>query len=180
MSRIGKVPVEIPSNVKVTINGNAVIVEGPLGKNEKMFDDSITIQIDKDVIHISPADVNNDHSLMMHGTVRSIISAMINGVVNGYKKELEISGVGFKAIIKGDSLDLDLGFSHEILYKIPNGIKIVVDPSGVKLSVSGVDKQLVGQVAANIKSYYPIEPYKGKGVHIIGEYVRRKEGKKTA
>lgn len=181
MSRIGKLPIKLPAGVKVNIDGARVSVEGPLGKNEKQFDNSVIINLQDNAIHVSPADLHNDHSLVMHGTVRSIISAMVDGVVSGYKKDLEINGVGFKAALKGgNALDLDLGFSHDILYQIPAGIKVVVDPSGTKLSVSGVDKQLVGQVAADIKSYYPIEPYKGKGVHIIGEFVRRKEGKKTA
>ncbi len=180
MSRIGKLPIRIPANVKVSINGPVVTVEGPIGKNEKTFDDSVFIKSNGEEVLVSPADINNEHSLMMHGTVRSIIASMVAGVTAGYKKELEINGVGFKATLKGEVLDLDLGFSHEILYKLPKGVKVEVDQTGTKLSVSGVDKQVVGQVAANIKSYYPIEPYKGKGVHIIGEFVRRKEGKKTA
>lgn len=180
MSRIGKLPIKLPSGVKFSIKDGVVSIEGPLGKNEKFFDDSVNVVLEGEFIHVTPTDLQNDHSLMMHGTVRSIIAAMVDGVVSGYKKDLEINGVGFKATLKGKILDLDLGFSHEILYEIPDGIKVVVDQSGTKLSVSGIDKQLVGQVAADIKSYYPIEPYKGKGVHIIGEFVRRKEGKKTA
>jgi large subunit ribosomal protein L6 len=180
MSRIGKLPIKVPAGVKVSVSGACVTVEGPLGRNEKNFDDSISIGVDGDEVHIAPVDVGNGHSLVMHGTVRSIVASMVSGVTSGYKKDLEIVGVGFKAILKDKILDLNLGFSHEILYKIPDGIKITVDQTGTKLSVSGVDKQMVGQVAADIKSYYPTEPYKGKGVHIIGEFVRRKDGKKTA
>ncbi len=180
MSRIGKLPIKIPTNVKVVVNKDLISVEGPLGKNEKSFDNSVVIDLKDGFVEVKPADLQNEHSLVMHGTVRSIIASMIEGVATGYKKDLEINGVGFKASLKGDILDLDLGFSHKILHKLPAGIKVVVDQTGTKLSVSGVDKQLVGQVAADIKSYYPIEPYKGKGGHIIGEFVRRKEGKKTA
>jgi large subunit ribosomal protein L6 len=154
-------------------------VEGPLGKNEKNFDDSVTIALNGSEVLVSP-NGNGDHALVMHGTVRSVVASMVTGVASGYKKDLEISGVGFKATMKGNALDLSLGFSHDILYDIPAGIKIVLDQTGTKLSVSGIDKQLVGQVAADIKSYYPVEPYKGKGVRIVGEFVRRKEGKKTA
>lgn len=180
MSRIGKLPIKLPTGVKVRVNNGHVVVEGPLGKNEKTFDNSVVISLEDEVVHVSPANLQDDHSLVMHGTVRSILFGMVHGVVSGYKKELEINGVGFKATLKGNSLDLNLGFSHAILYKIPMGVNVVVDQSGTKLSVSGIDKQLVGQVAADIKSYYPVEPYKGKGVRIIGEFVRRKEGKKIA
>jgi large subunit ribosomal protein L6 len=180
MSRIGKLPIKIPQEVKISIAGPRVSVEGPLGKNEKVFDGSVTITLDGGEVHVSPTNPSDDHSLVMHGTVRSIVAAMVLGVTSGYRKDLEISGVGFKAIMKGEKLDLSLGFSHDILYEVPAGIKVDIDQTGTKLSVSGVDKQLVGQVAADIKSYYPVEPYKGKGVRIVGEFVRRKEGKKTA
>ena len=172
MSRVGKLPIKIPSVVKVSVSGWRVTVEGPLGKNEKTFDDSVLIKVEDGEVHISPARTGDDHSLVMHGTVRSIVASMVSGVVSGYRKDLEINGVGFKATVKGKIIDLDLGFSHDILYKIPDCIKIDVDQSGTKLSVSGVDKLLVGQVVADIKSYYPVEPYKGKGVRIVGEFVR--------
>ncbi|MDR1255909.1 MAG: 50S ribosomal protein L6 [Puniceicoccales bacterium] len=180
MSRIGKLPIKIPAGIKVLISGASVVVEGPLGKNEKVFDDSVFIKMENGEVCVSPADTSVEHSLVMHGTVRSIIESMVIGVTTGYRKNLEISGVGFKATMKGKVMDLDLGFSHDILYEIPAGIKVDIDQTGTKLSVFGVDKQLVGQVAANIKSYYPVEPYKGKGVRVVGEFVRRKEGKKTA
>ena len=181
MSRIGKLPIEVPSNVKVQIDGAKVSVEGPLGKNVHTFDDSVNIVFENNQIVVTCVDVEDDHSRMMHGTVRSIINGMVQGVLKGYEKKLEINGVGFKASLKGANvLDLDLGFSHEILYEIPAGIKVVIDPSGTKLEVSGVDKKMVGQVAAVIKSFYPVEPYKGKGVKILGEFIRHKEGKKTA
>ncbi|MDR1528206.1 MAG: 50S ribosomal protein L6 [Puniceicoccales bacterium] len=181
MSRIGKSPICIPSKVKVVIDGGHVTVEGPLGKNEKTFDNSVIIkQVDGEIC-VCCRDENDKHSCMMHGTVRSIINSMVVGVINGYSKNLEISGVGFKVVMKGQNiLDLNLGYSHDILYTIPNGIKLEIDPSGTKIAVKGIDKKLVGQVAADIKRFHPVEPYKGKGVRIVGEFVRRKEGKKTA
>ncbi len=179
MSRIGKLPIAIPSGVKVSIDGMFVVIEGALGKISKVFGEGVKIVVENNEILV----IKNDDSRlsdMMSGTVRSILSNMVDGVVNGFKKELEINGVGFKATLKGSILDLALGYSHEILYKIPEGIQIIVDGGGTKLTVKGVDKQVVGQVAADIKRYYPVEPYKGKGVRIVGEYVRRKEGKKAA
>lgn len=178
MSRIGKMPVKVPSNVKVSISGSKVRVEGPLGVNEKIFGAGAKINFAGDEIIVEKMD-DSRQSEMMYGTVRSIINGMIIGVVSGFQKQLEINGVGFKATLKGSQLDLALGFSHEILYDIPAGIQILVD-GGTKLTIKGFDKKMVGQVAADIKRYYPVEPYKGKGVRIVGEYVRRKEGKKTA
>jgi large subunit ribosomal protein L6 len=181
MSRIGKVPIGIPSNVKVRIDGYTIYVEGPLGKNEKTFDGSVGIRITDGAIHVLCENNGNKHAYVMHGTVRSIVNSMVAGVVGGYVKNLEINGVGFKASLKGGStLDLDLGYSHDIFYAIPDGIKLEIDQSGTKIAVRGVDKKTVGQVAADIKRFYPIEPYKGKGIKIVGEFIRRKEGKKTA
>ncbi|MDR1413928.1 MAG: 50S ribosomal protein L6 [Puniceicoccales bacterium] len=181
MSRIGKTPIQVPPNVKVVISGCRVTAEGPLGTNEQVFDDSVEITLSEGTLCVACKDENDRHSKMMHGTVRSIINSMVSGVVSGYSKDLEITGVGFKASLKGQNvLDLDLGYSHDILYQIPGGIKLVIDQSGTKISVKGVDKKTVGQVTADIKRFYPVEPYKGKGVKIVGEFVRRKEGKKTA
>jgi large subunit ribosomal protein L6 len=181
MSRIGKSPISVPAKVKVVVDGCRVSVEGPLGKNEKVFDDSVEIRFENDEILVLCRDESDRHSCMMHGTVRSIINSMVIGVVSGYSKNLEINGVGFKAIMKGqNTLDLSLGYSHEILYTIPAGIKVEIDQTGTKVAVKGVDKKMVGQVAADIKRFYPVEPYKGKGVRIVGEFVRRKEGKKAA
>ncbi|MDR1595538.1 MAG: 50S ribosomal protein L6 [Puniceicoccales bacterium] len=180
MSRIGKVPICIPPGVKVRVDGCAVYVEGPIGKNEKAFDDSVTIEVVNGEIRVLCKNVDDKHAAVMHGTVRSIINSMVNGVVSGYSKNLEINGVGFKAVIKGNTLDLDLGYSHGIIYTIPQGIELEIDQSGTKIAVKGVDKKIVGQVAADIKRFCPVEPYKGKGVRIVGEFIRRKEGKKTA
>ena len=181
MSRVGKVPVKIPANVKVEIDGVNVRVSGPLGVLSQAFDDSVAVEQSGEEIVVRRRDENDDHSRMMHGTVRSIINSMVLGVVNGYSKSLEISGVGFKDVMKGaDVLDLSLGYSHDVLYKLPAGIKLVIDQTGTKIDISGADKKVVGQVAADIKKFYPVEPYKGKGVRSVGEFVRRKEGKKTA
>ncbi|MDR1432908.1 MAG: 50S ribosomal protein L6 [Puniceicoccales bacterium] len=181
MSRIGKSPICVPPGVRVSIDGCAIAVEGPLGRNAKIFDDSIGIDFVDGVIRVSCRDENDRHSRMMHGTVRSIINSMVAGVVSEYSKNLEINGVGFKAIVKDENtLDLNLGYSHDVLYAIPEGIRLEIDQSGTKISIKGVDKKTVGQVASDIRSFYPVEPYKGKGVKIVGQHVRRKEGKKTA
>ena len=178
MSRIGKLPVAIPDKVKVELNGNVVQVEGPKGRLEKSFDRSVRLKLEDGQLVVEPAN-NSRLARAMHGTARSIIGNMVDGVVEGYAKDLEIEGVGFRAAVQGDVLDLSLGYSHPVRHPIPEGITITVTEN-TKIKVEGIDKQLVGQVTAAIKSYYPVEPYKGKGVRIVGEYVRRKEGKKTA
>jgi large subunit ribosomal protein L6 len=178
MSRIGKLPIALPAKVSCTISGNKVIVEGPKGTIEKTFDSCVEITQENGVIQVAPRN-NSRLAKAMHGTARSIINGMVNGVVNGYSKNLEISGVGFKADLKGDVLDLQLGYSHPVRQPVPAGVKVTMD-GATKLKIEGVDKQVVGQLAASVKSYFPMEPYKGKGVRIVGEYVRRKEGKKTA
>ena len=179
MSRIGKVPVIIPEKVEVSVDGQSVSVKGPKGAIEKSFDKAVCITVDEGKVVVTKA-VDNRFANAMTGTARSIINGMVEGVVKGFSKELEISGVGFKAVMKGsDTLDLSLGYSHNILYKIPTGITVTL-ASSTDLKVEGVDKHMVGQVAASIKSFAPVEPYKGKGVRIKGEFVRRKEGKKTS
>ena len=178
MSRIGKQPVPIPDKVKVDIKDTTVHVEGPKGKVHKTFAPVVTIKVaDKKVI-VAPIGETR-FANAMYGTARSIIAGMVKGVTVGFSKDLEIQGVGFKANLKGKQLDLALGYSHPILMDIPEGIKITV-VEGTKVKVEGCDKQLVGAVTAEIRSYYPPEPYKGKGVRIVGERVRRKEGKTVA
>ena len=179
MSRIGKIPVSIPDKVKVQVNGSQVTVEGPKGRLVKNFDSAVKITVKDGEVIVEPVG-NSRHARIMWGTARSIIAGMVSGVVTNYSKDLEIQGVGFKASLKGAVLDLALGYSHPISYKIPQGIVVQPDGSGTKINVSGADKHMVGQVAADIKSYYPVEPYKGKGVRLVGQYVRKKEGKKTA
>lgn len=178
MSRIGKNPVAIPAKVKASVADNLVSIEGPKGKLQKSFDRSVTIRLDDGQIIVEP--VNDDRKCRaMWGTARSIINGMVQGVQEPFKKNLIIEGVGFKIFAKGRTLDIALGFSHPILYPLPDGVEVEIDKSGTKLSVVGCDKQSVGQVAADIKSYRPVEPYKGKGVRIEGEFVLRKEGKKS-
>ncbi len=181
MSRIGKQPVSIPDKVKIEVKDGTVLVEGPKGKVQKTFSDVIDITVADKKVTVKPRDESR-FARAMYGTARSVIAGMVKGVTTGYTKELEIQGVGFKAALKGNQLDLALGYSHPILYTVPAGIKVTVTDQ-TKLKVEGVDKQLVGEVTANIRSYYPPEPYKGKGVRIVGEFaerVRRKEGKTVA
>ncbi len=178
MSRIGKIPVIIPEKVKASVRDNTVAIEGPKGKIEKHFDPAVSIAEVENEIVVNPSN-SSRFARSMYGTARSIIDNMVRGVVEGYTKQLEINGVGFRAVVKGKTLDLSLGFSHSIAYSIPEGVTVTV-ADNTKVKVEGVDKQLVGQVAASIKAYYPVEPYKGKGVRILGQFVHRKEGKKTA
>ena len=175
MSRIGKLKISIPSKVTVKTDKSVVSVEGPKGKISKSFDAPVTVKIESGQVSVTPT-TETRFASAMHGTTRAIIANMINGVVNGYEKNLEIQGVGFKAEQKGLNLVLSLGYSHTITYAIPSGIKVTI-VEGTKLKIEGVDKQLVGSVAADLKHFYKPEPYKGKGVHIVGEFVRRKEGK---
>ncbi|MSU22462.1 MAG: 50S ribosomal protein L6 [Opitutus sp.] len=179
MSRIGKQPVLIPDKVKVTVTDSTVLVVGPKGTVSKLFAPVVKISVDAKQVVVSPTADDSRFAKAMYGTVRSVIASMVKGASEGYSKDLEIQGVGFKAILKGKSLDLALGYSHPILMDIPDGIKVTVD-EGTKIKVEGADKQLVGAVTAEIRSYYPPEPYKGKGVRIVGERVRRKEGKTVA
>lgn len=182
MSRIGKLPVVIPSGVKASVVGDKVCIEGKNGKLEQSFGNSVKIVLDGENIVVSPAS-NSRFSKAMYGTVRSIINSMVKGVTAGYEKVLEIQGVGFKAEVKGKEVVLALGYAHPCKTDIPDGIKVVVGETPDRnplVTISGASKHMVGQVAANIKGFYPVEPYKGKGVRIRGEHVRRKEGKKTA
>lgn len=183
MSRIGKVPVIIPDKAKVSVKDGLVSVEGPKGKNARQFDTSVTsITVEGNQVHCNPVG-DSRFASAMHGTVRSLIAGMVKGVIEGYTETLEIQGVGFKAALKGKVLDLALGYSHPILYPIPEGITVTVGETPSKnplIKIDGFDKKTVGQVAADIYGYYKVEPYKGKGVRILGRHIRRKEGKKTA
>lgn len=185
MSRIGKLPVAIPAGVKVGVErtggktaGVKVSVEGPKGKLSKVFAPVVEIKVEGAEVRVTPLE-SSRFAGAMHGTARAIIKNMVTGVTQGYSKKLEIEGVGFKATLKGNVLDLALGYSHPILYTLPAGIKVDIQ-EGTKVEISGADKEAVGKVAAEVKSYYPVEPYKGKGVRLVGQFVRRKEGKKTA
>lgn len=178
MSRVGKVPVTIPAKVKVDVKDTTVSVDGPKGKVSRTFAPVVSITLADSKVTVKPNDESR-FSRAMFGTARSVIAGMVKGASEGFSKDLEITGVGFKAALKGKQLDLALGYSHPILFDIPEGIKITV-AEGTKLKVEGADKQLVGMVASQIRSFYPPEPYKGKGVKIVGERVRRKEGKTVA
>jgi large subunit ribosomal protein L6 len=176
MSRIGKKPITLPEKVKLSVSGaGAVQVEGPKGKLTWTLPGAIKARIDGSSVILDRANETRQVRAL-HGLSRSLVSNMVSGVSTGFVKDLEIQGVGFKAAVQGDKLNLSLGFSHAILFPIPAGIKITV-AENTKIKVEGADKQVVGQVAADIRAYYPPEPYKGKGVRYAGEQVRRKEGK---
>lgn len=178
MSRIGKSPIEIPDKVNITVDGSAVTVEGPGGKLQKTFNREVIIEVSDGILKVTPRN-SSRLARAMHGTARSIIFGMVEGVTGGFSKQLEINGVGYRAAVQGRTLNLSLGFSHPINYPIPEGITVTVT-ANTNLKVEGIDKHRVGQVTADIKKFSPVEPYKGKGIRILGEYVRRKEGKKTA
>ena len=178
MSKIGKINIPIPEKVKVLLSGNTINVEGPLGKQSlnidlEMFE--LNINDGKDV-SIKPKKLD-DNSKRLWGMNRSLLNNAIIGASNGYEKVLELSGVGFRAALKGKILNMQLGFSHDINYQIPDGIKILVEKQ-TNIKISGSNKQQVGMVASQIKSIRPPEPYKGKGIKEQGQYILRKEGKK--
>jgi large subunit ribosomal protein L6 len=176
MSRIGNKAVDIPDKVKVNINNDGgIAVEGPKGKLNWKLPRDISAKIDNNKVTLArSAETRGVKAL--HGLSRALVNNMVEGVSKGFTKDLEIEGVGFKAAVQGQNLNLSLGFSHPILFSIPKDIKITVTEN-TKISISGVDKKTVGQVAADIRRFYPPEPYKGKGVRYAGEQVRRKEGK---
>lgn len=178
MSRIGNLPIAIPSGVDVNIDGDVVKVKGPKGELLQELNSYIEIEVSENLINVRPKD-STRQTRALQGTMRSLIANMVSGVVTPYSKDLLIEGVGFRAAVKGTDVGLELGYSHPINHPIPDGVTVTV-ADNVKIHVEGSDKQKVGQLAADIKSYYPVEPYKGKGVRILGEYVRRKEGKKSA
>ena len=178
MSKIGKISISIPDKVKVILSGNIINIEGPLGKKSLNIDLDIfdlNINEGKDV-SIKPKN-NNQETKRLWGMNRSLLNNAIIGASKGYEKILELSGVGFRAALKGNILNLQLGFSHDINYNIPDGVKIQVEKQTL-LKISGTDKQQVGMVAAELKGLRPPEPYKGKGIKEQGQYILRKEGKK--
>jgi large subunit ribosomal protein L6 len=175
VSRIGKQPIPVPSGVEVTIDGSHVTVKGPKGTLSQSFDPSIEIALEEGVVNVRrPNDERRHRSL--HGLTRTLVANMVIGVSEGYKKDLEIVGVGYRAVLKGRDLDLSLGLSHPMVVTAEEGITFEV-PAPNRISVSGIDKQRVGQVAAEIRRIRPPEPYKGKGIRYAGEHVRRKVGK---
>jgi large subunit ribosomal protein L6 len=175
MSRIGKQPIAIPAKVKVEVKGQKVFIEGPKGKLDFQLPRRTTIAVANNQLTVSRAGEDAE-SKSLHGLSRSIINNMVKGVSDGFVKKLEIQGVGFKAAVQGKLVNLTLGYSHPLNYAIPDQIKVTVEEN-TKLTIEGPNKQVVGQVAAEIRSYYPPEPYKGKGVRYSDEKVIRKEGK---
>lgn len=176
MSRIGNKPIEVPPGVSVSVSNDGLIsVSGPKGSLEWKLPREVAACVDGSRMTVSRLDDDRE-SRARHGLSRALLANMVKGVSEGFVKELEIQGVGFKAAVKGAVLDLSLGFSHPILFDIPSGIKVTVTDN-TKVKVEGIDRQLVGQVAANIRGFYPPEPYKGKGVRYVGEKIVRKEGK---
>ncbi|MFH1714420.1 MAG: 50S ribosomal protein L6 [Candidatus Nealsonbacteria bacterium] len=177
MSRIGKKIIEIPSGVELKIDGQLVLVSGPKGELKREFRPEIKIEVKDNAVSVSPLE-ETKLAKSLWGTTRVLIFNMIKGVTEGFEKQLEIQGIGFKAEVSGEELVLSLGFSHLVKIKIKEGINVLVEKNIIK--VSGIDKELVGQFAANIRKEKKPEPYKGKGIRYLGEHVRRKVGKKVA
>lgn len=175
MSRIGKMPITIPPKVKVEVKGQHVLVEGPKGKLNWDLPRHTTLKVENGSVLVA-RDGDNAQAKALHGLSRALVNNMVRGVSEGFMKKLEIQGVGFKAAVQGKSINLSLGYSHPIVYTIPDQIKVTVEEN-TKLTIEGPDRQVVGQVAAEIRSFYPPEPYKGKGVRYSDERVVRKEGK---
>ena len=178
MSRIGKEPVAIPAGVTVKVDGQKVTVKGKLGELAYVMHDGISAKVEGDKILVSCAD---DKLLgNFHGLARALINNNVVGVSAGYTKKLTIEGTGFKAALKGKTLELSLGFASPKIYQVADGLTVTVENDGLLVTVSGIDKDKVGEAAARIRSFYPAEPYKGKGVKYEGERIRRKQGKKVA
>jgi large subunit ribosomal protein L6 len=177
MSRIGKQPVAIPANVSVAIDPGRVMVNGPLGELTQRFPTRIAVERADDTLLVKrPSDRGDDRAL--HGLVRTLVANMVEGVTNGFEKRLELQGVGYRAALRGTSLELNVGYSHPVVMDPPLGISFEV-PAPTQIVVKGVDKQQVGQVAAEVRKVRPPEPYKGKGIRYEGEQVRRKVGKRA-
>ena len=175
MSRIGNQTITVPEKVKVSVVDSHVSVEGPKGKLEMDMPIRTSVSHEDNVLKVS-RDGDDRQAKAMHGLGRSLLNNMIQGVNEGFVKKLEINGVGFKAIVSGNKVTMSLGFSHPINYQLPEQVKVTVEKD-VKVTIEGPDKQKVGMVAAELRSFYPVEPYKAKGVKYEGEHVRRKEGK---
>jgi len=175
MSRIGKIPVAIPAGIKVAVKAGQVQVEGPKGKLNMTLPARTSAKVEDGKVLVS-REGEDAQAKAMHGLGRALINNMIKGVTQGYVKKLEIQGVGFKAAVQGNAVSMTLGYSHPINYPLPPQVKVTVDEN-TKITVEGPDKQAVGQVAADLRAFYPPEPYKGKGVRYAGEHVKRKEGK---
>jgi large subunit ribosomal protein L6 len=176
MSRLGKKPIPAPNGVTITVKGQDVSVKGPKGTLNFRAHDDVEVAFGNGELSVKPRH-ETTRARALWGTTRAVLAANVKGVTEGFEKNLEMTGVGYRAAMQGKNLQLNLGYSHEIIYKAPEGITIaVLKPTEIK--VSGIDSQAVGQAASEIRSFRPPEPYKGKGVRYVGEYIRRKEGKK--
>ena len=176
MSRIGKMPVSLPSGVEVSVSGQSVSVKGPKGTLQREFHEKVTVAVEDGQAVVTRVDETRE-ARALHGLSRALLANMVTGVSDGFRRELEIIGVGYRAALKGSNLEMQLGFSHSVPFAAPAGITFEV-PEQTKIVISGIDKEQVGQVAANIRSFRPPEPYKGKGVKYKGERILRKEAKK--
>jgi len=176
MSRIGKKPVEVPKGVTATVDGQTVTAKGPKGELHFVVSDAVLVKMEEGAIQVDPRDQTKD-SRSKWGMSRTMVLNIVQGVSAGFEKKLEINGVGYRAALQGKNLQLALGYSHDVVHPIPDGIQVVV-PKPTEIVISGIDKQQVGQVAAEIRKYRGPEPYKGKGIKYAGETIFRKEGKK--
>ncbi len=176
MSRIGKKPVPIPSGVTANVEGQTVKMKGPKGALALVLPDDVAVKMDKGTIKVDPRS-ETKRARSMWGTSRTLVANLVAGVTKGFEDKLEITGVGYRASVQGKNLQIALGYSHDVIYPIPEGIAIAT-PKPTEILITGIDKQKVGQVAAEIRGFRPPEPYKGKGVRYSGEYIFRKEGKK--
>lgn len=182
MSRIGNAPINLPEGVSITLDKNVVNVKGPKGELSQTMDPDITCKVEDGVLTVERPTEQKRHKAL-HGLYRSLVNNMVEGVTNGYKKEMELVGVGYKASVQGNVLELNLGYSHSIYFAVPEEIKVSAETQKGKnplVTIEGIDKQLVGQVSAKIKSFRKVEPYKGKGIRFVGEQIRRKAGKTAA
>ncbi len=175
MSRIGKLPIEIPSGVKVSYKDTVIDVQGPKGTLSRVLMDGVAVEMSDKSIHVTRKD-ESKNSRSAHGLTRTLINNMVTGVTKGFEKGLEITGVGYRAEAKGETLNLSLGYSHPINFLLPEGVAVEVEKM-TKIFVRGIDKELIGQTAAKIRSFRPPEPYKGKGIKYVGESILRKAGK---
>jgi len=176
MSRVGKKPVTVPSGVTATVDGQTVKMKGPKGQLQFVVHDDVEVKLENGQVKVTPR-VETNRARALYGTARAQVANLVEGVTKGFEKKLEITGVGYRAAMQGKNLQLALGYSHDVIYPIPEGITIAV-PKPTEITVSGSDVQRVGQVAAEIRAYRPPEPYKGKGVKYVDEFIFRKEGKK--
>ena len=176
MSRIGKKPVPIPSGVTANVEGQTVKVKGPKGALQVVLPDDVAVKMDNGEVKVDPRN-ETKRARSMWGTSRTLVNNLVTGVTKGYEKKLEITGVGYRAALQGKNLQIALGYSHDVVYAVPEGIAIAT-PKPTEVLITGIDKQKVGQVAAEIRRFRPPEPYKGKGIKYAGEFILRKEGKK--